>query len=96
MADEIKELLSELLETRNDLTINGDNGDVIRLELDTIIEMKKLIELKEIQKHLFETACNIKRSSRAMDKMKDYLKDGLTGSFDDIHSILYQLKEKIK
>ena len=95
MADEIKELLSEILETRNDLSINGGNGEVIRLELDTIIEMKKLIELKEIQKHLFETACNIKRSSRAMDMMKTYLKDGLTGSIDDIHSMLYKMKEKM-
>tara|TARA_R110002096_G_scaffold236671_1_gene427441 strand:+ start:366 stop:593 length:228 start_codon:yes stop_codon:yes gene_type:complete len=75
MADEIKELFSELLENREDLMING-----VRLELDTIIEMKKLIELKEIQRHLFETACNSKTSS---------------GSIDDIHSMLYKMKEKM-
>tara|TARA_R110002096_G_C14176826_1_gene686474 strand:+ start:86 stop:295 length:210 start_codon:yes stop_codon:yes gene_type:complete len=47
--DEMKQLLSELLEAKEEL----------QLELDTIIEMKKLIELREMQRHSFQTACKI-------------------------------------
>ena len=46
---EMKQLLSELLEAKEEL----------QLELDTIIEMKKLIELRKMQLHSFQAACNI-------------------------------------
>mgnify|MGYP003641814407 CR=1 FL=1 len=68
--DEMKQLLSELLEAKEEL----------QLELDTIIEMKKLIELREMQCHSFQTACSITKMHTEITLMKGYI---------------YELKEKI-